>query len=73
MREIRHIMEQLDGLGLGPNIPAIEEFIHVTEEYVRTGKGLHGMIPLNGTDRVIVYELEEKRDKTCHIILKHMA
>lgn len=73
MREARRLMEQMEGLGLGPHLEAICDFQRIVHQYIQDGKGECGIIPLpEGTDRAIVYDLSATKEVPCTVVLKSL-
>lgn len=74
MREVKNLMEQLQQLGLGPHVDSVRDFQEIANTFVQTGRGAYGIIPLpSQTDRVLVYELTDKTNVACNIILKYQG
>lgn len=73
MREVRRLLEQLEGIGLGPHTESYQGLEEITKTYVKYGKGASGVLPLPAeTSRVLIYELSEKQDIPCTILLKKL-
>lgn len=73
MREVRRLREQLEDIGLGPHVAAVEELLALFDAYVSDGRARNGAIPLpSGTGRSIVYDLPDKTDQVCSVLLKRV-
>lgn len=71
MREVKHLMNQLEELGLEPHV---SEFQGIAQEYIRHGRSCTGAILLPSfTGKALIYELSEKQDIPCTMVLKNVA
>lgn len=74
MREVRTLKEQLENIGLGPHVASVQEFIDIAEGFVQTGINQTGVIKLpSETDRVLVFELVNKKNVSSNIVIKYIG
>lgn len=70
LKEVRHLYQQLEALGLHEEVEQIAEFRKIADEFVRNGVPLSGEIPIPFARRVLVYELTSSAKHSCSILMK---
>lgn len=73
LTEVQTIYKQLfDDLGFPMDYDGINEFRQAANEFVKTGEGMSGSIPIPSVKRTLVYTLSNQQHITSFVVLKHM-
>lgn len=60
LTEVRTIYEKLFALGLPTDQENVAAFRVIANEFVKTGQGASGKLPLRGFKRILVYKLSNQ-------------
>jgi len=70
MMEIKNLCTQLNEMGVDERFDGYTEFWNSTQTYVKHGTESTGAIPIQGTNRVLIYTLSNDKSRACTVVLR---